>query len=47
MYIFSFSPRNQLPHHGLRVGGKYYWEMVPTTSSPSSPPQLFAVEPAA
>ena len=24
MYIFSSSPRNQLPNHGLRAGDKYY-----------------------
>ena len=46
MYIFSFSPRNQLPNHGLRVGDKDYWEMVPATSSTSLAPQFFAVEPA-
>ena len=42
----SFSPRNQLPHPGLRVGDKDYWEMVPATSSTSLAPQFFAVEPA-
>ena len=43
----SFSPRDQLPNHGLRAGDKYYWEMVPATSSISLAPQLFAVESAA
>ena len=47
MCIFSFLPRNQLPHHGLRVGDKDYWEMVPATSSTSLVPQFLAVEPAA
>ena len=46
MYIFSFLPRNQLPNHGLCTGDKYYWEMVPATSSTSLAPQFFAVEPA-
>ena len=36
MYIFSSSPRNQLPNHGLCAGDKYYWQEVPATSSSNS-----------
>ena len=39
MYIFSSSPRNQLPNHGLRAGDKYYWQEVPATTSSNSEPQ--------
>ena len=47
MNFFSFSPRNQLPNHGLTAGDKYYWKTVTTTSSSSSVPLFFAQEPAA
>ena len=47
MYIFSFSPRNQLPNHGLRAGDKFYWQEVPATTSSSSAPQLLTEGPVA
>ena len=47
MYIFSSSPRNQLPNHGLRAGDKYYWQEVPATTSSNSEPQLLTEKPAA
>ena len=39
MYIFSSSPRDQLPNHELRARGKYYWQEVPATTSSNSEPQ--------
>ena len=40
MIIFSSSPRNQLPNHGLRAGDKYYWKPATSTSNSSSVPQV-------
>ena len=39
MYIFSSSPRDQLPNHELCATGKYYWQEVPTITSSSLEPQ--------
>ena len=47
MIIFSSSPRNQLPNHGLRAGAKYGEKPETATSASSSVPQLFAEEPVA
>ena len=39
MIIFSSSPRNQLPNHGLRAGDQYCRKPETATSNSSSVPQ--------
>ena len=43
MIIFSSSPRNQLPNHGLRAGAKS--GSMPKTSTPASSSLLPPVQP--
>ena len=40
MIIFSSSPRNQLPNHGLRASAKYGENPETATSASSSEPQV-------
>ena len=40
MIIFSSSPRNQLPNHGLRAGAKYGGNPETVTSASSSEPMV-------
>ena len=39
MYIFSSSPRNQLPNHGLRTGDQYHWKEIPASASSNAESQ--------
>ena len=39
MYIFSSSPRNQLPNHGLRTRDQYHWKEIPASASSNAEPQ--------